>query len=57
MSAQLRPRAAPARLVLLGTGTVGSAFVARYQALTTLFPAKPKKVRESQISDLKSERP
>ncbi len=33
MSAQLRPRAAPARLVLLGTGTVGSAFVARYQAL------------------------
>ena len=28
-----------------------------YQALTTLFPAKPKKVRESQISDLKSERP
>ncbi len=33
MSAQLRPRAAPARLVLLGTGTVGSAFVTRYQAL------------------------
>ena len=28
-----------------------------YQALTTLFPAKPKKVRKSQISDLKSERP
>jgi len=34
MSAQLRPRtAAQARLALLGTGTVGSAFVARYQAL------------------------
>ncbi len=34
MSAQLRPQAAAqARLVLLGTGTVGSAFVARYQAL------------------------
>ncbi|MHC6217436.1 homoserine dehydrogenase family protein [Stenotrophomonas acidaminiphila] len=33
MSAQLRPQAAAARLVLLGTGTVGSAFIARYQAL------------------------
>jgi len=34
MSAQLRPQELPqARLVLLGTGTVGSAFVARYQAL------------------------
>lgn len=34
MSAQLRPLpAVKARLVLLGTGTVGSAFVARYQAL------------------------
>ncbi len=34
MSAQLRPLEVPqARLVLLGTGTVGSAFVARYQAL------------------------
>jgi homoserine dehydrogenase len=34
MSAQLRTvAAAQARLVLLGTGTVGSAFVARYQAL------------------------
>ena len=34
MSAVLRPLEQPqARLVLLGTGTVGSAFVARYQAL------------------------
>ncbi|MCD9086301.1 homoserine dehydrogenase [Stenotrophomonas sp. SY1] len=34
MSAQLRPQEVPqARLVLLGTGTVGSAFVSRYQAL------------------------
>lgn len=33
MSAQLRPQAAAARLVLLGTGTVGAAFIARYQAL------------------------
>jgi homoserine dehydrogenase len=33
MSAQLRPQAAAVRLVLLGTGTVGSAFIARYQAL------------------------
>jgi homoserine dehydrogenase len=34
MSAQLRPLEVPqTRLVLLGTGTVGSAFVARYQAL------------------------
>ncbi len=34
MSAQLHPQELPqARLVLLGTGTVGSAFVSRYQAL------------------------
>ena len=34
MSAQLRPQeTTQARLVLLGTGTVGSAFVSRYQAL------------------------
>lgn len=34
MSAQLRPQEVPqARLVLLGTGTVGSAFISRYQAL------------------------
>lgn len=34
MSAQLRPHdVSQARLVLLGTGTVGSAFISRYQAL------------------------